>query len=974
LYSENEKKNLMIQELNHNSQLLKFRKWLLVLVGLLFFHTSIMWANNEAAGAIEGTITDKNSKETLIGANIVIEGTLQGTVTDINGHFVLSNLKPGKYKIKISYVSYNPVVFEDVVVEPVKTTMLNAELEETSLALNAVTVTGVRKTSTELSMISSIKTSTLVSTGISSQQIGKSQDRDASEVVRRVPGITIIDDRFIVVRGLAQRYNNVWLNNAATPSSEADVKSFSFDVIPSATIDNLMVYKSPAPELPADFAGGFIKITTKNMPESNSYSVGYSASYNTGTTFGNFYNAKGGSLDWLGFDDGSRALPSYFPSNLNNVSKSEQVELGKKLNKNWRPVQSTANPDQRFSIGMNHRIRLGKATLGEITSLNYSNSKDLNDMSNLNYGVYKYDVDKASPDFDFRDSIYSNKVKIGGMNNWALLFGNGQKIEIRNIYNHIGNDRMSLRSGREYYSNNAIRSVEQGFLSRSTYSGQVSGTHNFGNETLKIEWILGYAYADRNEPDIKRLKYILNEVPGSSHYNEYGMEFPLSPLTSSAGRLFMKLKENIISSALNIEKKITIGSFVPSMKAGIYTENKSRTFSARKLGYVYSSIYQRNREIEFMPVEEMFSDANMNTTSGITLGEETNLSDSYSAGNKLYAGYLALNLPISKWINVYAGARVENNTQTLDSYDRFQQPIFINNKKLNIFPSVNASVNITSRSLIRVAYGKSINRPEFREIAPFPYYDFDQNAVFSGNPELTDALIDNYDLRYEFYPTQYETVSVGLFYKHFQNPIEIKFINTGSGLEYSYKNAESADNYGIEVDVRKSFQGIAALHNLSFVFNGALIQSRIHFNNGDPERNRPMAGQSPFIINTGLFYNSAGANALVVSVLYNVIGKRLNIVGIPNSLVWEDIPDVYEMPRHVIDFTISQKLGKHIEIKGGIKDILNQNVLYQQNIDYDVDMTNYGDINASVKHFSRKQDIRKFRPGSFYSLGVTFMF
>lgn len=962
-----------MQKLNHYSQWLRPGKWLL-LFGLLLINVNLIWANNDASGTIEGVVTDKSTKETLIGANIMIEGTNVGTVTDINGHFVIANLKPGKYNVKISYVSYNPSLFESVVVEPAKTTVLNAALEEASLAINAVTVTGVRKTSTELSMISSIKTSALVSTGISSQQIGKSQDRDASEVVRRVPGITIIDDRFIVVRGLAQRYNNVWLNNAATPSSESDVKSFSFDVIPSSSIDNLMVYKSPAPELPADFAGGFVKITTKNMPDANSYSVAYSTSYNAGTTFGDYYSAKGGSLDWLGYDDGTRALPSYFPANLNNVSKVEQVELGKKLNKNWVPVRSTAIPDQRLTVGMNHRIRLGKATLGEMTSVSYSNTRDLNDMTNLNYGVYKYDVDQASPDFDFRDSIYSNKVKIGVMNNWSLVLAKGHKFEIRNLYNHTGNNRLSLRSGHEYYSNNAIRSVEQGFLSRSTYSGQVGGSHNFSNETLKVEWIVGYAYADRDEPDVKRLKYILNEVETSPHYGQYGMEFPLSPLTSSAGRLFMSLKENIISTTLNIEKKLAFGSFAPSVKLGIYTENKSRDFSARKLGYVYSNVYQRDREIEFLPVDEMFNDAYMNTTTGITLAEETSLSDSYDAGNKLIAGYLAFNLPVSAWLNVYTGVRVEDNTQTLNSYDRFQQPITINNKKTNVFPSINTTVNFTERSLIRIAYGKSINRPEFREIAPFPYYDFDQNAVFSGNPELTDALIDNYDLRYEFYPSQYETFSVGLFYKHFKNPVEIKFINTGSGLEYSYKNAESADNYGVEVDIRKSFQGIAPLRNLNFVFNGALIQSRIHFTNGDPERNRPMAGQSPFIINTGLFYNSSTPNTLVVSLLYNIIGKRLHIVGIPNSLVWEDIPDVYEMPRHVIDLTISKKLGKHIEIKGGIKDILSQNVLYQQNIDYDVDMANYGDTNASVKHFSRKQDIRKFKPGSLYSLGVTFNF
>ncbi len=247
--------------------------------------------NAGQSGSIEGIITDKKNQETLIGTNVVIDGTMKGTITDAKGYFQLTDLAPGIYKLRISYVSYAPVVLENIKVEPNKTVNLQIALEETAVGLADVTVKAVRRTNTENAIIVDIKNSPFVSIGVSAQQISKTLDKDAAEVVKRIPGITVMDDRFLIVRGLAQRYNSVWLNNSSTPSSEADVKAFSFDVVPSSLIDNIMIYKSPAAELPADFSGGFVKITTKSIPEKNGFFVNYSTSYNQGTRFNTFYKS-----------------------------------------------------------------------------------------------------------------------------------------------------------------------------------------------------------------------------------------------------------------------------------------------------------------------------------------------------------------------------------------------------------------------------------------------------------------------------------------------------------------------------------------------------------------------------------------------------------------------------------------------------------------------------------------------------------
>ena len=282
-------------------------------------------------GSIEGVVKDRSTKEVLPGVTITLEGTTIGAAADVNGHFVIQNLKPGNYRVKASYISYSPLLMENVKVEAGKATNLSFLLSENTVTLDAVNITGVKKTNTEVSMINVTRMSPLISIAISGQQILRSQDRDASEVIRRLPGTSIIDDRFIVVRGLSQRYNTVWLNNTATPSSEADAKAFSFDVIPASMIENMVIIKSPSPELPADFSGGFVKITTVNIPEKNSFFVSYGTAFAEGTTNESFKSYKSSGKDWLGFGSSYRSLPANMPSHLNVYEQATNPEIQNKI-------------------------------------------------------------------------------------------------------------------------------------------------------------------------------------------------------------------------------------------------------------------------------------------------------------------------------------------------------------------------------------------------------------------------------------------------------------------------------------------------------------------------------------------------------------------------------------------------------------------------------------------------------------------
>jgi outer membrane receptor protein involved in Fe transport len=919
---------------------------------------------------LKGVVSDKITKETLVGATVLIQGTTTGSTTDLDGNFLITGLTPGNYNIVVSYISYKTQIIEKVSVVKDVMLELNVELEGNSIAIEGVVITAKQRTGTEISMLSSMKMSNLVVSGISSQQINRSQDRDASEVIRRVPGITIMDDRFVMVRGLSQRYNTVWLNNASTPSSEADVRAFSFDVIPSSMLENIMVFKSPAPDLPADFSGAAIKIFTKNNADKNSFSVSYASSIRPGATFNEFSNYRMSKYEWLGFDDGSRDLPDDFPAHLNEVEDKNEIQrLGREMNKVWTPELSKAIPDQRFQLGLTRRFLAGKVSVGTINSFTYSYAQDIEEIFRADYQRFDTVNDVSDTNYFYNDIRNRATAKIGALSNWLFIFGNNQKIEFRNLYNHVGYTQVIDRNGRDNYGGLTIRANELSYNSRNTYSGQLAGDFNFRNNQTHFNWTAGYSYADRDQPDLKRLSSSLVEDPDNQYYGQYGVNFSFAANPDLSGRVYQNLKENIYTVNLNFDNTFDFGNFKPELKLGTYLEKKDRDFTNRSIGYAIANFSKFNWGLPYEPVDVIFADTNINNTTGIKIDETTNKSDSYTATNDLVAAYLALKLPFTSKIDLYTGVRMEKNRQQMHSYssDNATEEVNIDLDETDFFPSANLSYKFNTKSLLRLSYGLTINRPEFREIAPFAFYDFEMKKLVRGNPELENAYINNYDFRYEFYPTPSETFVFGVFYKDFRKPIETIEINSGSGKDYTFQNAYGAQNYGVEVEIRKSLESLGAkdnflryFKNFMLVANASLIKSEIKIDTSQffaTTAVRPMQGQSPYIVNLGLYYQD-NDHGLMVSLLYNVIGKRIVVVGLDN-------PDVYEMPRNVIDLMITKNIGEHVQLKGGIQDILNQKIVEKQYVEYK---------NLAGETLKRDQSTLEYNPGSIITLGVTVNF
>jgi len=955
-------------------------------------------------GSLIGLVTDAKTNETIIGANVVIAGTITGSSTNLDGFYEINNLAPGNYNVVISFISYRTDTITNVNIKGGEATKLNFRLEEQTQSLQGITIVERRTTGTEMSMISAIKTSNVTVSGISRQQISKSQDKNASEVLKRVSGITIIDDRFVVVRGLIERYNTVLLNNSVAPSVETDQRAFSFDIIPSSMIDRILVYKTPAPELPADFAGAAIEVYTKNYPESNTFNVGASVRYKEGTTFQNFYKYAGGKLDLLGFDDGTRAVPDNVPGIVDYretqamvgngdlspeeriLAKQRQTDWGRSFSKTSVADKISAAPDAKLNLEYSGRFtsKNKKITLGNISALHYEVSNDFDKIFRSSYEMYDTIVDRSVPIYTYNDNQYSNKVHLGALQNLSLSFGKNN-IEFRNVFNQFGKTCTTYRTGVDYYRNDIkIQWDELAYESRTIYSGQLGGKHTLGKlDISKLIWTLGYAYANKVQPDVRRI-YRYAPYINDSTYAPYQLDYTSSANTESNGRLFFTLDENILTAAANFVTKLFIGNFQPDVKAGFYAEKKRRDFGIRAFGIQRAgTTSQFDQSILFQPIDSIYADTNFRfvdtydtvapgvyPTAGIKLQDDTRPEYNYNASNNLLAGYAGINFPVTSKLSVYAGVRLEKMRQELVWMTEFAADSVPEKKAntvrdtLNVFPSINVTYNFNDKNLLRLAWGRSINRTEFRETAPYGFYDFELSAIVYGNDSLKNCYIDNFDMRYEWYPTPSEMVTFGGFYKKFNTPIEMNLFPSSNGWDFMYANAVKAYSLGAEVDIRKSFRGFSgkngflrSFKDLTLLLNVALIKSEVTSDdNYLRDKHRPMYGQSPYILNVGLYYQN-DKSKFAASILYNVIGERIIIVGTPT------IPNIYEQPRNLLDFTFSKGIGERIEIKGGIKDILDQPIKYNQTVIFK---------QPDGSEAKREQIIRKYKMGTSFMVGFSY--
>lgn len=955
-----------------------------ILALLLFFTYLTAFADYEVpVGTVRGTIRDEKTKEVLIGCTVRIDGTQLGVTTDVEGNFVIPNVPAGAQKVVISYISYKTKEIPNVRVESGNTTVVETELTVEGQALQEVVVRGNRSTNTEIAVITEIKQLKPIAVGISAQQIVKSQDRDAAAAIRRVPGVSIVDNRFVLIRGLAARYNSVLINDVITPSTEVDTRSFSFDLVPSNIIDRMIVYKSGSAELPGDFAGGIVKIYTKRRPEQNFLDAGLTFGYRANTTFQNVQSQQLSGLNSIGLWNASQQIPTSFPATqatFDALNPLQRAAYAKLLPNTWGLEQKSISPDIRFALNMGRRFEIGGVRVSNLTSINYATT---NQFANIDLSLYDNGTVANAVRQKYTDASYVRQTRLGILHNWSARFSPGFTLEWKTLYNQLSTAETVVRTGQQFADGYDVRSYSERFENRSILTTQLAGEHNISPLT-KINWVGSFGYTGRWEPDWKRGRYLRSTgaTGADGQPAPFQLATPNDPTPSEVGRFNSKLHEYVISAIANGEH--TFGNPTDrepnKIRFGAYAEQKNRDYSARF--YAYQAIgnttiaKQRDLATIFAPENVTGSDGSFSMLDG------TRDRDAYKGLNTYLAGYVSGDVYFGPKANLTLGFRGEYNDQGIKSNVNGVETRLVTNRIFSPLPSLNFTYKLTDKTNLRFAYSSSVNRPEFRELAPFNYFDFNLLADIQGNTTLTTAKIQNLDAKWEFYPSANELISITGFYKHFTNPIESFLLFQNNSLAYTFTNAQSAQNYGVEIEVRKGFQNSASLflQNLTVVGNVSLIKSQVNVGDfvqapdlsgtlqqydirGIADTKRALAGQSPYLINAGIYY-AAPTSGWQWNVLYNVFGQRIFTVGNSQN------PTIYELPRHVVDLNLTKQFNKKIELRLGVQDLLNQAVRFAQDFNGD------GKIGSDVSSQTSDADqmVRKFKRGSYYTASVIYTF
>jgi outer membrane receptor protein involved in Fe transport len=906
---------------------------------ILIYTVQISFCQN---ATIKGSILDDSNASPLPGVNILIRSIKLSTTSDSEGKFIFRNVKPGTYDVEFTFIGYKSKVVSEVIVITNETTELNSTLEEVKNTLDEVVITKTRaKAETVKSLLTMQKNNVSVSDGISAESIKKTPDRTTSDVLKRISGASIQDNKFVIIRGLNDRYNFALLNGAPLPSSEPDRKAFSFDIFPSNILDNLIITKTASPDLPGEFAGGVVQINTKSVSDKDFQTISIGSGYNTITTFKEQKSYEGSKTDWIGYDNGTRDLPSNIPSVevFNSLTSNEKVALAKTFEYDWSINDGSFKPNTNFQYTIGRSINFGEKKLGIIASISNNQTNNFNPIERIDYD----NGDQTIPSVivkKFNDNNYTEQVLTAGLANFSFKFNQNHSIKFQNVYSINSTDLVVERYGQDNVEDTRfIKSDVRWFTSNKIYSGQFNGENNFPSTKIKVNWNAFFSDIKRDIPNLRRNIYTI-EDPNSS---DPGQTIPIAALASNSGgpdqgggMFFSENKENIKGGKFDISKKFTIAKdLINEFKIGGLVQFRDRDFFARQLQYNTLTINGTfNTDLLELPNESIFSIQNFGILSpgvnGFTLNDYTKFTDAYTASADLKATYLMFDNRYEK-IRLVWGFRFEEYTQRLNSRLELENYLVLNQSQKHFLPSVNLIYSVNKKQNLRLSYSKTLNRPEFRELAPFGFYDFTTRFFTQGNPLLKVAEITNLDFRYELYPGKGQIFSVSYFNKKFKNPIEVQqTINNNTVI---YDNAKGAVNRGVELEFRTLLSSIfgdkyPVFEDITLYSNVAIIKSEVditNFNSVDIDQNRPLQGQSPYIFNGGIQYGNE-TNGWSVSTNINRAGNRIFYT----ESQFKDA--IWEKSRTFLDAQISKSFNKKkIEIKLNIQNILAQDLIFYQN-------------------------------------------
>lgn len=928
---------------------------ILIFLAALLSISSICFSQT---GTIEGKISNASNGAVIYGVSITIDGQAKGTTSNADGYFSLT-VEAGKpHRIKLTHLNFASKEITDLTVEKNQVLNIDVLLNESSKTEEAVVVrSSGRRQETVAALIAYQRNAPVVAQVISAEAIRRSPDKNTGEVLKRVPGASIQEGKYLVVRGLADRYNQAMLNGILLNSTEPDRKTFSFDIIPSAMIDNIIINKSFIPELPGEWAGGLIQVNTKDVPAKNFFTVQIGTGFNTQTIGKEFYGYQGSNTDWLGYDNGARALPNGFPSKKTfaQLNREEKTQWGKEFENIWDSKKEGSGLlalNQTFLVngGFNKKIKDSK--LAGIFALSYNRSNKRVIYQNQ---VNMIQNDMASLSFDYENSKYNKEVLAAALGNITLQLGNRNKISFRNILNVNTSNYVTLRTGKDYESNSDlgdnIRASELAFKANTFFNTQLSGEHQIAAADLKLHWFGSFNILDQYIPDQRRVQY--NQEDPTNPSSPYALLVGASNASQKSGsRYYGFLNDYVYTSGADLAKNFNWKKRTQIIKGGYFFQVKDRLFNSRPFAIYLPIDY---KELRRLPLSQVFNPENFGNGSDnhFAFSELSGDSYRYIANSILKAGFLQLDNQFSDKLRAVWGVRVEHFDQVVGSM-KAKDPRHVHSKLIDYLPGINLTYKLKDNTNLRASASQTVIRPEFRELSTFQFYDFDLGATVAGNTNLQRTKVSNFDLRYELYPGAAELITFAVFYKYFKLPIEAYFNpGVGGSSTYNFINADEANSFGAELEFRKKLDFTPAFKNFILQGNISYIYNRV--TSKTTNLNRPMQGQSPYLINLGLQYDEE-VKGYSATLLFNQIGRRIAFVG------GTDQPAIWENPRPLLDFQVGKKiLDKKGAIKLSIADILNKTAIF------------YNDLNHNKK-YDKDKDVFAIRRKYGSNISISFSY
>ena len=893
---------------------------------------------NGEYGRVVGHVFSTRTGDALPSVQVFVVGTGIRTLSSPDGRFVLRNVPVGTHSVQIEMIGYGSKIVSDVVVtnggDPV---VVDISLDPQAIELGGLTISVEAERGNTAALLGERRRAAVVVDAIGQDQISRSPDGDAGAVLKRVPGVSLVDGKYAFVRGLGERYSATTLNGTRLASPVPDKKVIPLDVIPSGMLESIVTAKTFSPDQPGDYAGGLVQMRTRDFPTSRIWSISASSGWNSVTTFKDGLGYAGGSLDFLGLDDGSRDLPSAIPTDgavrysRSGLSRDDLAVIGRSFGGDWGPTAVSLSPDQSFSASLGDELDLFGRSLGFLASL--SQSRQHGQQADLIERVFA-SGGAADPEVDYGGDFTTASASIGGLMNLSYELAPAHRIRANLVYSRLAEDESRSLTGSNLDSGTDQLNTRIRYVSQTLTNAQLEGTHVLqGLGGSSVKWRSTYTRAERYEPDTREVLY--RAFDGVYLYDDF---------IQSGSVFHQDMVDDGLSGGADMEVPFQLRSLPASIRFGVSSDRRQRDNFSRRFRFRPRRGGDINNNVLALPPNELFAPRYISPT-GFEIQEATFRADNYGAEETVDAGYLMMDAEIVPRLRLVGGARVERTQQVVTPLDLFPveglEPLVgADVNETQWLPALNLTYEVSDATNIRASVSQTLARPQLRELAPFSFADYAGGYLVVGNPELTVSRIRNFDLRWEWFLEPGALIAVSGFYKQSHSPIEaLTFPSTE--LIRSWVNAPDANNYGTEIEFRTGLAFLSeSLESFSLNSNLTLVNStvttggtaRIYLQGSGAtdlavvDRERGLQGQSPYMVNVSLAYASRSEDTRA-SVFYNRFGRRIDAIG------GQATPDIHEEARGTMDVVFERKLSSDFSTKLSVTRLLGNVIRFTQGDD-----------------------------------------